>query len=66
MRKNEPNWRDKYEANIRYDVENTRRYAFKLNKNTDPDVIDALENCGNKQGFIKEAIRFYIAHSEDK
>lgn len=66
MRKNEPNWRDKYEANIRYDAENTRRYAFKLNKNTDSDVIAALDNCGNKQGLIKEAIRFYIAHSEDK
>lgn len=65
MRKHEKDWRLKYEANIKYEAENTLRVGFKLNKKTDADIIQALENAPSKQGLVKEAIRFYLAHKED-
>lgn len=65
MRKHEKDWRLKYEANIKYEAENTLRVGFKLNKKTDADIIQALKNAPSKQGLVKEAIRFYLAHKED-
>lgn len=47
----------KYEAQERYDKENTVRVRLKLNKKTDADIIRRLEEVGNKQGYIKQLIR---------
>lgn len=50
----------KYDAQEKYDRENTIRVTFKLNKKTEADIIEALESADKKQTFIKEAIRNYI------
>lgn len=47
----------KYEPQERYDKANTTRVAIKLNKNTDADILEYLEESGNKQGLIKALIR---------
>lgn len=36
---------------------NTKGYYFKLNKDTDADIISWLSGISNKQGYIKELIR---------
>lgn len=48
------------EAKTKWDNENTVRVNIKLNKNTDADIIQAIESADSKQGFIKEAIRAYM------
>lgn len=65
MRKHEKDWRLKYEANIKYEATTTKRFTFKFNRNTDADILEALETTPNKLGFVKEAIRFYLAHKDD-
>lgn len=62
----QPLWKKQYEQQKRYDAENTIRRNIKLNKTTDADILEALEKAPNKQGFIKEAIRFYLAHGGGK
>lgn len=62
----QPVWRRQYEQQKRYDAENTVRKNIKFNKKTDADILEAIENAPNKQGFIKEAIRFYLANKEKK
>lgn len=47
-------------ASKKYEAENVIRISVKLNRNTDADILEALEKSGNKQGFIKESIRAYI------
>lgn len=44
-------------ANERYDKENTIRLSLKLNKTTDADILEKLEQVESKQGYIKELIR---------
>ena len=51
----------KRKRNAQYVAESTVRVAVNLNKNTDTDILDFLETVDNKQGFIKELIRDYIA-----
>ena len=46
---------NKYKA--KYDAENTKFIGLKLNKNTDADILEHLEQCTNKQGEIKALIR---------
>ena len=41
----------------RYDKKNTIQIKLKLNKKTDADIIQLLDSCGNKQGFIKDLLR---------
>jgi hypothetical protein len=48
-------------ANRKYDKANTRQIALKLNKRTDADVLEHLDKCGNKQGYIKALIRADMA-----
>ncbi len=60
-----PVWKANEEAQKKYDAANTLRFNVKLNRRTDADIIDALETASNKQGFIKDAIRFYLSHMED-
>lgn len=47
----------KYEAQERYDKENTVQFRLKLNKKTDSDIIEKLNSVDNKQGYIKRLIR---------
>lgn len=47
----------KYEAQERYDKENTVRFTIKLNKKTEADIIEKLNSVDNKQGYIKRLIR---------
>lgn len=47
----------KSEAQARYDSANTIRVALKLNKKTDADIINKLNQQGSKQGYIKKLIR---------
>ena len=46
-------------AQEKYDKDNTVQVKLKLNKKTDDDIIEALNNQDNKQGFIKGLIRAY-------
>lgn len=47
----------------RYDKKNTVRVNLKLVKNTDADIIEYLEQSGNKQGTIKKALRELMARN---
>ena len=44
-------------AQAKYDKDNTVRYALKLNKTTDADVIKWLAEQKSMQGAIKQLIR---------
>lgn len=44
-------------ANAKYDKTNTKSILLKLNLKTDSDILEKLEEVGNKQGYIKELIR---------
>lgn len=48
-------------AQVKYDAENTRQIHLKLNRRTDGDVLDKLDNVANKQGYIKKLIRADLA-----
>ena len=45
----------------KWDKENNVRMNIKLSKKSDSDILDFLSACGNKNGVIKDALRFYIA-----
>ena len=50
----------------KYDKENTKTYAVKVMKDTEPDIYEKLESIDNKAGYIKKLIRKDIAaNSED-
>lgn len=65
MRKKKEDWKEKYSSSIKYDAENTLRINFKFNKKTDADILEAFNNAPSKQGFVKDAIRFYLAHKDE-
>lgn len=44
-------------ASAKYDYNNTKRIALKLNLNTDSDILDKLSQVDNVQGYIKKLIR---------
>ena len=44
-------------AKARYDEKTAVYISLKLNRNTDQDIIELLEQCDNKQALIKEALR---------
>lgn len=50
-------------AVAKYNAENTKQYAFKLNLTTDKDIIAKLDSQDNKSGYIKELIRADIKNS---
>ena len=41
----------------KYNRKNTVQVLLRLNKNTDADIIAALESAKSKQGYIKALIR---------
>lgn len=44
-------------SDYNYEKNNCTRVSIKLGNKTDADIIEALNNCGNKQGYIKSLIR---------
>ena len=44
-------------ASNRYNKENTLTICLRLNRANDADIIEALELCESKQGYIKDLIR---------
>ena len=48
---------NKYAPQERYNKKTRRRYVINLNKNTDQDIIDYLDQLDNVQGYIKDLIR---------
>ena len=54
-----------YKYTKKYDEANTIQLKLKLNCNTDADIIEFLNNSGNKQGTIKKLIRDEIARSRE-
>ena len=44
----------------KYNEKNTRQILMRLNISTDADIIAYLDQCGNKQGTIKAALREYM------
>lgn len=44
---------------------NTKYVGLQLNIDTDRDILQVLDQCNNKQGFIKKAIRDYIKKLEN-
>lgn len=52
-------------AHKKYEEAHARRFSIKLVDSTDSDIITKLESVPSIQGYIKEAIRAYMA-SEKK
>ena len=44
-------------AVAKYDAKATRKVLLKLNKTTDADILQRLDEVENKQGYIKQLIR---------
>ena len=57
IRKEENMTEAQKKASAKYDKNNTRIFAIKLNRNTDADLIGLLEKQENIQGFIKDILR---------
>lgn len=50
----------KYAAQDQWAKEHTQYVGLKLNCNTDADILQAINAAKSKQGFIKDAIRYYL------
>lgn len=48
-------------ANVKWAAANIKQVKVNLNLKADSDIIERLESEPNKQGFIKAAIREYMA-----
>ena len=48
-------------ASVKYDKKNTKVINFKFNLKTDADILEKLNQVGNKQGYVKQLIRKDIA-----
>ena len=48
-------------AVAKYDAKNSIVITLKFNRGTDADILERLEQEGNRQGFIKSLIRDRIA-----
>ncbi len=55
-----------YKYTKKYDQNNTTCFSLKLNKKTDADIIEYLNNVENKQGTIKKLIRDEIERSQGR
>ena len=44
-------------ASSKYNMANTKSFAFRLNITYDKDLIEFLESLENKSGWFKEVIR---------
>ena len=55
--------KSKYSPQNRYNKENTIKYAFRLNKNTDAELIEFFNNVKNKSGLIKNLLKEYLKNN---
>lgn len=55
----------KKKSKAKFDKLNTRFYGIKLNRRTDAEIIQYLDESGNIMGTIRKAMRMYI-ESEKK
>jgi hypothetical protein len=53
-------------ASAKYDAANTTSVRLKMNINTEMDIIERLEEVGNKNGYIKQLIRDDIERNKEK
>ena len=44
-------------AVARYNAANTKQYPFRINLNTDQDILEKLETVPSVAGYIKQLIR---------
>ena len=42
---------------VKYDKRNTKSFSLKLNKNTDADILEKFEECGNVSQYLKQLVR---------
>lgn len=55
------------EAKKKWKAENTKNLVININKNTDSEIFEWLENLGKPYGAeVKQAIKEYIANHEAK
>jgi len=47
-------------ASMKYNAANVKQIKINLNRKTDADIIEFLEQENNVQGLIKQLIREYI------
>lgn len=52
-------------ANKKWDAKHTTKMTFKFNLTNDADVLQALDESGNKQGYVKRLIREDIERSKN-
>ena len=53
-------------ASAKYDAANTTSVRLKMNINTELDIIERLEEVGNKNGYIKQLIREDIERNKER
>lgn len=51
-------------AQERYDKKNTIFVGCKFNRNTDKEIVEAMEKTDNKQGLIKVALNEYLKNKK--
>ena len=49
-----------------YEKENLRQIRLKINRKTEPELLEWIEKQDNIQGYIKELIRKDMEQAEDK
>ena len=61
-----PTWaKNKMKYDQKYDRENKVQIAIKLNKNTDPELIEIYRLIPNKAQWFKECLRRYARENPD-
>ncbi|MBQ8749863.1 MAG: hypothetical protein IJZ29_05295 [Clostridia bacterium] len=61
----EENKKNKYAPQNKYIKGNTIQYAFRLNKNTDTELIEFFSSVENKSGLIKELLKEYLKKNKN-
>lgn len=46
-----------YPSSARYERENLLRVLVKFNRNTEPDLVERMEEQDNKAGYIKRLVK---------
>lgn len=50
----------------RYEKENLRQIRLKINRKTEPEILEWIEKQDNIQGYIKELIRKDMEREKEK
>lgn len=50
-------------ATLKYEAANIKRYTFKVNKKTEPDIYEKVESVESFNGYLKRLIREDIARN---